>query len=136
MTYDLPIYSTSDAWDPSVKSAGDMDGLVFPEMPWILFSGQGAPELWDAVNTAWARESRGRLRLYAFGYDAYRVASGLRDNVRSIGLDGLTGELDIGQDGRVQRNLQFARIEGGKPQPLGAGVAAPLPAPVAGAGAP
>jgi outer membrane PBP1 activator LpoA protein len=136
MTYDLPIYATSDAWDPSVKSAGDMDDLVFPEMPWILFSGQGAPRLWDAVNTTWASESRGRLRLYAFGYDAYRVASGLRDNVRTIGLDGLTGELDIGPDGRVQRNLQFARIEGGKPRPLGAGLAAPLPAPVSGAGAP
>ena len=135
MTYDLPIYSTSDAWDPSVKSASDMDGLVFPEMPWVLFSGQGAPELWDTVNTTWARESRGRLRLYAFGYDAFRIASGLRDNVRSIGLQGLTGALDIGTDGRVTRYLQFARIEGGRPQPLG-GSAAPLPAPAASAGAP
>ncbi len=112
MTYDLPIYATSDAWDPSVKSAADMDGLVYPEMPWILFAGQGAPELWDAVNSTWSRTSRGRLRLYAFGYDAYRIASELRGNVRTIGLDGLTGEIEIGQDGKVQRNLQFARIEG------------------------
>ena len=133
MTYDLPIYSTSDAWDPSVKSAADMEGLVFPEMPWILFTGQGAPQLWDAVNTAWSRESRGRLRLYAFGYDAYRIATQLRENVRTIGLDGLTGEIEIGQDGKVQRGLQFARIEGGHPQPLGASV---LPAPAASAGVP
>jgi outer membrane PBP1 activator LpoA protein len=135
MTYDLPIYSTSDAWDPSVKSASDMDGLVFPEMPWILFGGQGAPELWDTVNTTWSRESNGRLRLYAFGYDAFRIASGLRDNVRSIGLQGLTGELDVSTDGRVTRSLQFARVEGGRPQPLGAS-AAPLPSPAASAGAP
>ena len=135
MTYDLPIYATSDAWDPSVKSAADMDGLVYPEMPWILFAGQGAPELWDAVNSTWSRTSRGRLRLYAFGYDAYRIASELRGNVRTIGLDGLTGEIEIGQDGKVQRNLQFARIEDGRPQPLGASVP-PLPAPAAGAGAP
>ena len=26
-----------------------MDGLVFPEMPWLLYGGQGAPELWDAM---------------------------------------------------------------------------------------
>lgn len=135
MTYDLPIYSTSDAWDASVKSAADMDGLVFPEMPWILFGGQGAPQLWDAVNTTWSRSSRGRLRLYAFGYDAYRIAAQLRDNVRTLGLDGLTGELDIGQDGKVQRTLQFARIEGGRPAPLGASVP-PLPAPQAGGGVP
>ncbi len=135
MTYDLPIYSTSDAWDASVRSASDMDGLVYPEMPWVLFSGQGAPALWDAVNTDWARTARGRLRLYAFGYDAYRIAAQLRENVRTIGLNGLTGRIEIGQDGKVQRELQFARIEGGKPQPLGAS-APPLPAPQAGDGVP
>jgi len=133
MTYDLPIYSTSDAWNASVKAAADMDGLVFPEMPWVLFGGQGAPQLWDAVNTTWSRVSSGRLRLYAFGYDAYRIAAQLRDNVRTVGLGGLTGELEIGQDGMVQRHLQFARIEGGRPQPLGAGVA---PAPSTESGAP
>lgn len=135
MTYDLPIYSTSDAWDPSVKAATDMDGLVYPEMPWILFGGQGAPELWEVVNSAWSRAARGRLRLYAFGFDAYRIAGELRSNVRTIGLDGLTGALEIGPDGKVQRDIQFARIEGGRPQPLGTSVP-PLPAPDAGNGAP
>jgi outer membrane PBP1 activator LpoA protein len=135
MTYDLPIYSTSDAWDPSVKAAADMEGLVFPEMPWILFAGQGAPQLWETVNTTWSRTARGRLRLYAFGYDAYRIAASVRENVRTIGLAGLTGQIEIGQDGKVQRDLQFARIEGGRPQPLGATVP-PLPAPAAGDGTP
>jgi outer membrane PBP1 activator LpoA protein len=135
MTYDLPLYTTSDAWDPSVKSAADMDGLVYPEMPWILFGGQGAPELWETVNSTWSRASRGRLRLYAFGFDAYRLAGELRGNVHAIGLDGLTGPLEIGADGRVQRQLRFARIEDGRPQPLGTSVP-PLPAPDAGDGAP
>ena len=135
MTYDLPLYSTSDAWDSSVHAASDMDGLVYPEMPWVLFNGQGAPALWDAVNTSWSRSARGRLRLYAFGYDAYRIAAQLRENVRTIGLDGLTGEIEIGQDGKVQRELQFAHIEGGRPQPLGASTP-PLPAPQAGGGVP
>lgn len=135
MTYDLPIYSTSDAWDPSVRAAADMDGLVYPEMPWILFGGQGAPELWNVVNSAWSRTSRGRLRLYAFGFDAYRIAGELRGNARSIGLDGLTGELEIAADGKVLRQIQFARIESGRPQPLGASVP-PLPAPGAGNGVP
>jgi outer membrane PBP1 activator LpoA protein len=34
MVYDLPVYATSDAWDPSTHGATDMDGLTFPEMPW------------------------------------------------------------------------------------------------------
>ena len=33
MTYALPVYGTSDAWDPSVRSAPDMDGLEYPEIP-------------------------------------------------------------------------------------------------------
>jgi outer membrane PBP1 activator LpoA protein len=121
MTYDLPLYTTSDAWDPSVRAAADMDGMVFPEMPWLLYGGQGAPELWDAVNDEWSARARGRLRLYAFGYDAFRLAQQFGGPGAIVaGVDGLTGLLQLNAtDGRVQRDLQFARIEGGKPQVAG-----------------
>jgi outer membrane PBP1 activator LpoA protein len=123
MTYDLPLYSTSDAWDPSVRAASDMDGLVFPEMPWLLYGGQGAPELWEAVQADWASRSRGRLRLYAFGYDAFRLAQQLGGGGVAAGVDGLTGLLELNRtDGHVERGLQFARVEGGRPQPAGASV--------------
>ena len=75
MTYDLPVYATSDAWDPSARSAGDLDGMTFPEMPWILSGGQGATALWAVLQGDWAAEGRGRLRLYAFGCDALDVMS-------------------------------------------------------------
>ena len=121
MTYDLPLYSTSDAWDPSVRAASDMDGLVFPEMPWLLYGGQGAPELWDALQEDWAARARGRLRLFAFGYDAFRLAQQLGSSGGvAAGVDGLTGMLELDRtSGRVQRSLQFARIESGKPQVAG-----------------
>jgi len=128
MSYELPLYATSDAWDPSVRAAADMDGLIYPEIPWVLYAGQGAGELWDAVQSTWATESRGRLRLYAFGYDAYHLADGLLGSVRTVGLPGLTGGLEAGSDGRIRRAIEFARIEGGKPQPAGNGVLLP-PAP-------
>jgi hypothetical protein len=125
MTYDLPLYATSDAWDPSVRAAADMDGMVFPEMPWLLAGGQGAPELWDALQEDWAARSRGRLRLYAFGYDAFRLAQQLGSSGGvAAGVDGLTGMLELDRtNGRVQRTLQFARIESGKPQAAGSTVA-------------
>jgi outer membrane PBP1 activator LpoA protein len=125
MTYDLPLYTTSDAWDPSVRAAADMDGMIFPEMPWLLFGGQGAPELWDAVQDEWSSRARGRLRLYAFGYDAFRLAQQLGSaGAVAAGVDGLTGLLELNRaDGRVQRSLQFARIEAGKPQAAGSSVA-------------
>jgi uncharacterized protein len=121
MTYGLPLYTTSDAWDPSVRAAADMDGMIFPEMPWLLYGGQGATELWDAVQEEWSARARGRLRLYAFGYDAFRVVQQFGSaGAIAAGVDGLTGLLELNRnDGRVQRSLQFARIEAGKPQAAG-----------------
>jgi outer membrane PBP1 activator LpoA protein len=115
MTYDIAVYSTSDAWEPSVRAAADMDGLVFPELPWVLYGGQGAPELWSALQDDWASRARGRLRLYAFGYDAFRLAQQLASGAASVSIDGLTGMLELARDdGRVQRGLHFARIDGGR----------------------
>jgi outer membrane PBP1 activator LpoA protein len=125
MTYDLPVYATSDAWDPSTRSAADLDGMTFPEMPWILSGGQGATALWAVLQGDWAAEGRGRLRLYAFGFDALDVMSELRSGRTSTGIDGLTGRLTIGANGRIERTLDWARIVGGQMQPAGAFAAPP-----------
>lgn len=129
MTYDLPVYATSDAWDPSVRAVADLEGLVFPEMPWLLYGGQGALELWDAAQDEWSARVRGRLRLYAFGYDAFRLAQQLGRGPGVAGLDGLTGTLEIQRgDGHVRRGLQFARVTNGRPTPALPGTAAAFPA--------
>jgi outer membrane PBP1 activator LpoA protein len=120
MTYDVPLYATSDAWDPSARSIVDLDGLVFPEMPWILYDGQGAPELWDALQQDWAAQGRGRLRLYAFGFDAYRLATQLRGNVRFVGVDGLTGALSIDASGTCSATSCSHGSQDGEPQAAGA----------------
>ena len=134
MTYPMAVYATSDAWEASARAAADMEGLVYPEMPWVLYGGQGATELWDLLHGAWSEVGRGRLRLYAFGYDAFRLTGELRSAARSFGLDGLTGELDVAPDGHVLRRMEWASIQGGRP--LAAGSSAPLPAPIAAPGEP
>ena len=57
----------------------------------------------------------------AFGYDAFRLAQQLGSSGGvAAGVDGLTGMLELDRtSGRVQRSLQFARIESGKPQAAG-----------------
>jgi outer membrane PBP1 activator LpoA protein len=128
MVYDLPIYSTSDAWDPSVRSDTDMDGLLFPEMPWLLSGGMGAIELWNALQTQWKTEARGRWRLYAFGFDAYRLANSLGASSSGyVALNGLTGALQVHEDGVVHRELDWAQIAGGRE--VAAGNGPPLPVP-------
>ena len=122
MTYDLPVYATSDAWEPSVRTAPDLDGLVFPEMPWLLYEGQGAPDLWDALHADWAPRARNRLRLFAFGHDAFRLAQQLGRGPGVAGLQGLTGTLEIQRgDGHVRRGVHFARVEDGRPVPAAPG---------------
>ena len=128
MTYRLPVYSTSDAWVAGSRGGSDFEGMVFPEIPWVLYEGQGAPQLWDTVRKGpWSDKAHGRLRLYAFGYDAYLLMNELRGNVRHIGLSGLTGGLEMTGSGAVSRRLDFARIEDGQPLPAGSPVPILLP---------
>jgi outer membrane PBP1 activator LpoA protein len=98
-------------------------------MPWLLYGGQGAPELWDAAHGEWSARVRGRLRLYAFGYDAFRLAQQLGRGPGVAGLDGLTGTLEIQRgDGHVRRGLQFARVSNGRPVPALPGTVSAFPA--------
>jgi outer membrane PBP1 activator LpoA protein len=129
MTYSLPVYSTSDAWDPSVRAAPDMDGLEYPEFPWVLHGGEGARPLWEVLQREWAAEARGRTRLYAFGHDAATVAESIASGHTGSSIDGLTGRLVVGGDGRVQRELDWAEIVNGRPQSAAPGVVAPAGAP-------
>ena len=119
MAYDLPVYATSDAWDPAMRSVPDLDGLMLPEMPWILGGGDRAPELWTVLHAEWAAAGRARLRLYAFGYDAYQLLRGLEMASRGVALDGLTGRLSVAADGRVRRESDWGQVQGGRLLPAG-----------------
>lgn len=114
MAYEPAVYSTSDAVDPGPRAMPDLDGLLFPEMPWILSGGLEAPVLWDLLQRDWAAPARGRVRLYAFGYDAYRLLRGLRGASRGIALGGLTGRLLLAADGQVLREPDWAQIQEGR----------------------
>jgi uncharacterized protein len=111
----LPTYATSDAFEPDPRANQDLDGLMFPEMPWML----GSP-LADAVRSAasqaWPAGGPSRGSLFAFGFDAYRLAEALRENraPSSLDLNGLTGQLTLDPDGRVHRQLIWAQLHGGE----------------------
>ncbi len=127
MAYEMPVYATSDAWEAGPRSVPDLEGLLLPEMPWILHGGDGAPALWEAVQRDWAAASRGRLRLYAFGFDAYQLLRGLNVAARGVALNGLTGRLTVTNDGHVLRDTEWAQVQSGRLQPAGL-LAPPTPA--------
>jgi uncharacterized protein len=121
---DIPAYATSDAFEPDSSANQDLDGLNFPEMPWTLGSGL-ADSVRLAARSAWPVGGPPRDRLFAFGFDAYRLLTALRAAppgsaaaLSAISVDGLTGQLSIDAGGRVRRELEWAQLRDGEPHLL------------------
>jgi uncharacterized protein len=121
---DIPAYATSDAFEPDSSANQDLDGLNFPEMPWTLGSGL-ADSVRLAAHSAWPVDGPPRDRLFAFGFDAYRLLAALRASpsetaaaLSAISVGGLTGELSIDAGGRVRRELEWAQLRNGQPHLL------------------
>ena len=111
----VPTYATSDAFEPDPRANEDLDGLIFPDMPWMLGSPL-AEAVRSAAGQAWPAGGPRLGELFAFGFDAYRIAEALRENraPASLNLSGLTGELTLDSDGRIQRQLIWAQLRGGE----------------------
>ena len=117
----LPVYATSHAWSglPDPASDRDLDGVTFGDMPWLVAPSTSDQALREQIRTAFGGEPHSLPRLYAFGADAYRLATSLhritRD--RSSFIAGHTGRLSVTPDHRIARRLAWARFEGGLPVP-------------------
>jgi len=119
---DVPVYSTSDSFEPDPTANADIDGMLFPDMPWMISNDPVTTQIRDSVRSAWpARTSRGdRNRLYAFGFDAYRLVPALQSkNPSDAGeISGVTGKLHIDDHNRIRRELEWAQIKAGVPNVL------------------
>ena len=80
---------------PSLATAHDLDGIRVVEVPWLLtpdapaFAALKPPDV----------DSDALIRLYAFGFDAYRIASAFHaEPPGEFDLDGATGRISL--DGR------------------------------------
>lgn len=116
----LPIYATSLIYSgtPNPQYDTDLNGIQFDDMPWIL--GPDMPqwaEMREHIKTLWATSYAKSPRLYALGIDAYHLTYRLAD-MGSSTLPGATGGLSVGADQHIQRQLSWASIQNGVPQPL------------------
>lgn len=112
---DVATYATSDAFEPDPRANQDLEGLMFPDMPWML-GGDLAEAVRTAVHDAWPSGGPRKGRLFAFGFDAYRLAVALHGRGASgnINIEGLTGRLTVDADRRVHRDLNWAQIHDGE----------------------
>ena len=117
---DVPVYSTSDSFEPDPAANSDLDGMLFPDMPWMVADDPVTAQIRDAVRAAWPARTTRRDRLYAFGFDAYRLVPALRS--RSLAgtgeIAGVTGKLRLDEHNRIHRDLDWVQIKEGVPAGL------------------
>jgi outer membrane PBP1 activator LpoA protein len=115
---DLPVYSTSHVYTgkPDAVKDTDLDGIVFPAMPWVLRDTARMNQL--KAMLADDGFSGVSSELFAFGYDAYHLAllaPATGATGRTTQIPGLTADLIIGDNGRIQRRPGWARFRDGVP---------------------
>jgi outer membrane PBP1 activator LpoA protein len=115
---DIPTYTLGDAYEPHPTANQEIEGMMFPDMPWMLSVESRPAEVREAASAAFGDPASKRGRLFAFGYDAFRIAEALKRG-GTIDPAGLTGTLSLDAQGRVRRELDWVRIKSGAPAPLG-----------------
>lgn len=119
---DLPVYATSRVYEgtPDAARDADLEGIIFPDMPWILDTDGVIADMANRVASIWPANAARLGRLYAFGYDAYRLLPILATDGVASGrlIDSATGELYVRPDGTVGHRMVWAQFEGGVPVAL------------------
>jgi outer membrane PBP1 activator LpoA protein len=117
---DVPVYSTSESFEPDPSANSDLEGMLFPDMPWMVANDPVTTQIRDAVRAAWPAGTARRNRLYAFGFDAYRLVPLLRSKslAASSEMAGVSGKLHLDDHNRVRRDLDWAQIKNGVPAGL------------------
>ena len=134
---DLPVRATSHVWSGTPDSANDrdLDGVMFGDMPWLIAPTEADRHLREQIEVALAGRDTTLVRLYAFGADAYRLATALRRLAEEPpgNIDGHTGQLTLAANHRILRKLTWARFADGVPahrEPEGTGIEQSRPSPV------
>lgn len=118
----LPVFASSHLYTgvPNRAQDSDMNGVAFIDMPWTI-----APDATVATSQRELAAHYGgalerNTRLYALGYDAYRLAPVLRHDpaLLSEPVPAATGALHIDHQRRIHRVLSWAHFVNGTARPL------------------
>lgn len=116
---DLPTYITVDGLDPDPVGNRDLEGAQFADMPWALEESGPVAEIRANTQPQWGPRGPRLSRLFAFGHDAAALAVALSARQQPAWpVAGLTGRLSVAADGRVERDLDWARLSEGLPRRL------------------
>lgn len=111
----IPLYSSSrsNEFDRGGLQNNELSNFTFSDMPFLIHQ-QG--EIITALNEILPRQSYAALRLFAFGFDSYRLIGQLTQLQTSEGYSypGLVGQLSLDLSNTVQPKLSWAKYYQGE----------------------
>ncbi|MGH8399558.1 MAG: penicillin-binding protein activator [Gammaproteobacteria bacterium] len=123
---DVPVYATSQVYQPGDQTDDDLDGISFDDMPWMLENNGAVAQVRNQLAGLWKNNFDANSRLYALGFDAWRLLPLLYNSKQiSTPVQGMTGLLSMDSDGRIHRQLDWARFDNGNPRLLKQSMIAP-----------
>ena len=118
----IPVYATSHIYTGKADRAldADLDGIRFGDMPWVLAQKGRVAQLRQSLQRDWPYAGTDLDRLYALGVDSYAIIPHLNriSAETSARYLGVTSALSLDRDGRIQRQLAWARFRDGEPRLL------------------
>ena len=118
----IPVYATSHIYTGSAnpQADADMDGVMFPDLPWILFPHEESAPVKSLIYDNFQAETSVYQRLYALGVDAFNLIPHLSRLAFEDGavFNGETGLLSMSGDGSINRKLPWGKIINGIPELL------------------
>lgn len=116
----VPVYATSHIFTGKgdVLNDQDLDGVLFPDMPWMLVNDGKIQQLRERIQQNWPHAHSDLDRLYALGVDSYAILPHLNriSSEAAARFSGVTSGLSLDRGGRLQRQLVWAQFSKGVPK--------------------
>ncbi len=127
----IPLYASSKSHSKQIDRTdkGDLDGLYFTELPWMLSAQVANQTLRQQYNSLWPEQVDISQRLFAMAYDSVAMLNDITQLSMIPGRQytGLTGQLSITSDGQINRQLNWAQYKNKQIKPVQLKTQAPVP---------
>jgi len=111
----VPTYSTSAIYEEGSRNNSDLNGIMFPDVPWVIAPDGLSLDVRQTLAEYWPDQAERRSRLYALGFDAYRLIPIVNSGNNDQEIEGMTGTLYFDDRNRILRRLPWAKMQRGRP---------------------
>ncbi|MEL7387477.1 MAG: penicillin-binding protein activator, partial [Pseudomonadota bacterium] len=111
----IPLYASSKSHSKQIDRTdkGDLDGLYFTELPWMLDGQISQHNLRQQYESLWPENADISQRLFAMAFDAASMLGDVKQlsMVQGKRFSGISGQLSIASNGYVTRSLDWAQYK-------------------------